>query len=182
MPWQVGPQPRASHTSGIRRLKRARTSRLWIDPAVPCRCIDTDRLGNGRPAPYASGHLFAGLLRGARTQGSLGGKTRGSRWLVRTKESGDIPGLGPGESSTILAATKLDVLILDDRAARLDAKARGLRVTGLLGLLVRGARSRRIEAREAVATLEALAKGPFRMTAELYAWARTELENTGTRK
>jgi uncharacterized protein len=103
-------------------------------------------------------------------------------WLVRTKESGDIPGLGPGESSTILAATKLDVLILDDRAARLDAKARGLRVTGLLGLLVRGARSRRIEAREAVATLEALAKGPFRMTAELYAWARTELENTGTRK
>jgi predicted nucleic acid-binding protein len=98
-------------------------------------------------------------------------------WLVRLKATGDIPGLGPGEASTILVATKDDVLILDDRAARLDAKARGLRVTGLLGLLVQGARSGRVDRRDALATLEALAKGPFRMTAELYAWAQRELEN-----
>jgi predicted nucleic acid-binding protein len=45
--------------------------------------------------------------------------------------------LGPGEREAILLAEalKADVLLIDERAARAAAERRGLRVTGLLGIL-----------------------------------------------
>jgi predicted nucleic acid-binding protein len=47
--------------------------------------------------------------------------------------------LGPGESEAITLASQdgADWLLLDERPARLIAQARGLRVAGTLGLLVR---------------------------------------------
>jgi len=85
---------------------------------------------------------------------------------------GAIEGLG-AEAGLIIAG---DVLVLDDLAARREAKARGLRVTGLLGLLIHGARTGRVEA---LAVLERLLKSDFRMSAELYARCRAELEDAG---
>lgn len=85
-----------------------------------------------------------------------------------------IPGLGPGESA-MLTIARDDLLVLDDRAARTEARSRGLRVTGLLGCLVHGARSGAIERDEAIRTLEALAHGPFRMSVDLYDEVRRRL-------
>jgi uncharacterized protein len=97
-------------------------------------------------------------------------------WLKLLEGKGpSLPGLGDGESSLIAAARPSDLLVLDDRAARLEAKARGLKVTGLLGVLVHGRETGALGKEEAVAALTALAKGDFRMTAELYAWAMGRL-------
>lgn len=96
-------------------------------------------------------------------------------WLHRIPAKGSIEGLGPGEASLLFAAKPEDILILDDRAARLEAKARGLRVVGVLGILVNGCQSGRLKQNDAVATLEALARGDFRMSAELYRWALDKL-------
>src|SRR5260364_327668 len=48
------------------------------------------------------------------------------------------PGIDPGEASSICLAEQhpKSLLIIDDRAGRLEAKARGLRYIGLLGLIV----------------------------------------------
>lgn len=50
--------------------------------------------------------------------------------------------LGAGESDAILLAQKIgaDVLILDDRAAAMEAQNRGLLVTGTLGVLAKAAK------------------------------------------
>lgn len=96
-------------------------------------------------------------------------------WITVVGKTGSVPGLGPGESSILRAAKPSDVVVLDDRAARIEARALGLRVTGLLGLLVHGAATRKVSRSEALATLEDLAGGDFRMTAALYAWARRKL-------
>lgn len=98
-------------------------------------------------------------------------------WLTRIAARAKVARLGPGEAAIIATATAEDVLILDDRQARLEAQSRGLRVTGLIGLLVHGRRRGLISGIEALATLDALAQGNFRMTAALYQWARDELES-----
>src|SRR5260364_383491 len=52
------------------------------------------------------------------------------------------PGLSPGAASIICLAEQHPkrLLIIDDRAGRLEAKARGLRYIGLLGLIVQAKR------------------------------------------
>src|SRR5260364_102466 len=52
------------------------------------------------------------------------------------------PGIDPGEASSICLAEQhpKSLLIIDDRAGRLEAKARGLRYIGLLGLIVQAKR------------------------------------------
>ena len=130
---------------------RALTSRVHVTPAVLREAL-VEKPG-------------AAAVRGAVDEG----------WIVPIKGKGTLSGLGPGEASLILVAKRDDVLILDDRAARLEAKSRGLRVAGLLGLLVHGVRTKKIRPEEALATLDALAAGSFRMTSALYAWAHGEL-------
>lgn len=97
-------------------------------------------------------------------------------WLRRIPAKGSIAGLGPGEASTLFAARPGDVLLLDDRTARLEAKARGLSVVGVLGILVHGRQSGHLTHGEAAATLEDLAQGDFRMSAELYRWALRKMD------
>lgn len=92
------------------------------------------------------------------------------------KES-DVPtadelGLGPGESSLFTAHQPGDSLVLDERNARALALARGIRHTGLLGLLVQGVEEGLLAASRGIEILEKLARGDFRMTVELYDWAR----------
>ena len=64
-------------------------------------------------------------------------------WLeVREAPAGEpIDGIDSGESEAICLAlqTKADLLIIDDAAGRAAARARGLRVTGVLGIFERAA-------------------------------------------
>lgn len=85
-------------------------------------------------------------------------------------------GLGHGEASLFLAAEPGDVLLLDELPARRLAVARGQPVTGLLGVLVAGVESGLVEKERGLRVLEALARGTFHMTVELYQDVRTRLE------
>lgn len=104
---------------------------------------------------------------------------------IRVVEDDEAPeplldlGLGPGEASLIAASGPDDHVILDDRNARRAAQARGIRFTGLLGLLVAGVRGGYLDATEGISVLRALARSDFRMTVELYDWARERMEQTG---
>ncbi len=98
-------------------------------------------------------------------------------WIRIVKAVGKIPGLGPGEASLIVAGTAEDVLILDDRAARLEAQSRNLNVTGLLGILVHGAQSKKLARAMAMRALDDLARGNFRMSADLYRWAAAKIDD-----
>jgi predicted nucleic acid-binding protein len=64
--------------------------------------------------------------------------------------------LNAGEREAILLARDLgaDHLVVDEKAARQAAQAMGLRVTGLLGLLVRAAERKMIDLPRAVRRLE----------------------------
>lgn len=85
-------------------------------------------------------------------------------------------GLGPGEASLIAACKPRDTLVLDDANARRVAQARGLPFTGLLGLLVAAVDRGRLSPARGLAIVRALARSDFRMTVELYDWAREEME------
>ncbi len=85
-------------------------------------------------------------------------------------------GLGPGEASLIVACREKDTLVLDDGNARRAARARGRRLTGLLGLLVAAVEQGRLTRDTGLGTLRALARSDFRMTVELYDWARERME------
>jgi len=82
-------------------------------------------------------------------------------WLERhsvTPSAGEFPPrLGAGERAAIglAQATRASVLLLDDRAAIAEARARGLEVTGTLGVLVRAAQLGLIDLRSAFARLKA---------------------------
>jgi predicted nucleic acid-binding protein len=74
--------------------------------------------------------------------------------------------LHPGERETILLAEKLgaNLVILDEKAARLVAIQRGLNVTGLLGILVEFASKRWIDLPDAIDRLQ---KTTFRASPRL---------------
>ena len=100
-------------------------------------------------------------------------------WVVLLAGRRPIPqlGLGKGESSLLMAARPGDRLVLDDAHARALAEARGLEYVGLLGLLVAGATTRRIERDRALRILDALMATEFRLAPGLYARARQALES-----
>ena len=87
-------------------------------------------------------------------------------------------GLGRGEWS-LLARSDInpdaDVLVLDDVVTRRHAEARGLRRVGVLGVLVASVEEGVVTKAEAITFLDRLAGSDFRMTAELYAWARARV-------
>src|SRR5260364_167443 len=108
--------------------------------------------GGTRAAAAAAGRSLYHVGRAARAIGRrlLSGADRNDvpgAWLHDT--SVEITGLRalhpriePGEASSICLAEQhpKSLLIIDDRAGRLEAKARGLRYIGLLGLIVQAKR------------------------------------------
>lgn len=75
--------------------------------------------------------------------------------------------LGIGEAACIVLAVEkgADLVILDDRQARLQAQAQGLRITGTIGILLMAAKQGRLDFREALDEL--LATG-FRLHPDEY--------------
>lgn len=86
------------------------------------------------------------------------------------------PGIDAGEASLLRAATSEDLLILDERPARRVAQARGLRFTGILGLLVHSVREGDLGPEEGRGTLRRLARGDFHMTVGLLDWALERID------
>ncbi|NJD52900.1 MAG: hypothetical protein FIB07_08550 [Candidatus Methanoperedens sp.] len=85
-------------------------------------------------------------------------------------------GLDVGEASLFLAAQANDRLILDEANARRFAESKGLKFTGLLGLIVAAAGTKKITRELALETISKLSSGDFRMSLELYLWAREKIE------
>ncbi|MBV9669575.1 MAG: DUF3368 domain-containing protein [Acidobacteriales bacterium] len=74
--------------------------------------------------------------------------------------------LGPGEAEAIQLAIELhaDLLLIDERVGTHEASARGLRTTGTLGVILRGADRGLLDPK---AVLAKLAKTNFRMSRKL---------------
>ena len=84
-------------------------------------------------------------------------------------------GLGLGEASLLLAARREDRLVLDEPNARRFAESKGLRFTGLIGLLVAAVKTKRLEREKAVDVLKKLARSDFRLSSDLLLWAEAEI-------
>ena len=89
-------------------------------------------------------------------------------------------GLDLGEASLFLVASSNDRLIIDESNARRFAESKGLRYTGLIGLLVAAVKTNKIPDERAIEILNKLAKGDFRLSSELYIWARREITKSKT--
>ena len=84
-------------------------------------------------------------------------------------------GLDAGEESLFFAAGQDDRLVLDEANARRFAESQGLRFTGLIGLIVAAEKSGKVTRDKALEVLDKLARGDFRISAELYVWACGEM-------
>jgi len=84
-------------------------------------------------------------------------------------------GLDLGEASLFLVAGSNDRLILDESNARRFAESKGLRYTGLIGLLVASVKTKKIPNERAIEILNKLTKGDFRLNSDIYVWARAEI-------
>lgn len=78
----------------------------------------------------------------------------------------ELEGLDPGEQDAIRLAKEVgaDLLLLDDLAARRVAGAKGLRVTGLVGVLDAAAREGLVDVGDAIARLR---QTSFRISARI---------------
>jgi predicted nucleic acid-binding protein len=85
-------------------------------------------------------------------------------------------GMDSGEASLFLAAQSKDRLILDETNARRFAEAKGLKFTGLIGLIVAAVRRGKLTKEEGLEVINKLAMGDFRIKLELYLWAQEEIE------
>lgn len=85
-------------------------------------------------------------------------------------------GLDSGEASLFLVAKSEDRMVLDEANARRFAETKGLKFTGLIGLIVAAARAEKLTKEEALDIINKLATGDFRMSIELYLWAQKEIE------
>lgn len=104
-----------------------------------------------------------------------------NKWIRVINYEGDAAelrkyGLDSGEASLFLAAHKEDRLVLDEANARRFAESRGLRFTGLIGLLAAAVKTNKLAKENALETLNALAKSDFRISIELYLWALERIE------
>ena len=85
-------------------------------------------------------------------------------------------GLDLGEASLFLAARADDRLVLDEANARRFAESKGLKFTGLIGLLVAAVKTKKLTKEKALETLNALARSDFRISLPLYLWALEKIE------
>lgn len=88
-------------------------------------------------------------------------------------------GLDPGEASLFLAWREEDLLLLDDRSARRLAQVRGMRRTGVLGILLLAFRERLLDRERALRLLDDLVEAEFHMDARLYRDIRRRIEEGG---
>jgi len=88
-------------------------------------------------------------------------------------------GLDSGEASIFLAVEPDDRLVLDEANARRFAESKGLKFTGLIGLLVAAVKTKKLAGEKAIEILNKLAKSDFRMNLDLYLWACREIERLG---
>ena len=98
-------------------------------------------------------------------------------WIEEINYEGDVSelrkyGLGKGEASLFLAARREDKLVLDEANARRFAEALQLKFTGLIGLLVAAAKTKRLKSEKVRGVLKKLAKSDFRISSDLYLWAQ----------
>ena len=103
-----------------------------------------------------------------------------NEWIEVINYEGDASelrkyGLGLGEASLLLAARREDRLVLDEPNARRFAESKGLRFTGLIGLLVAAVKTKRLEKGEVVDVLNKLARSDFRISSDLLLWAEEEI-------
>jgi predicted nucleic acid-binding protein len=85
-------------------------------------------------------------------------------------------GLDAGEASLFLAAEADDRLVLDEANARRFAESKGLKFTGLIGLIVAAVKTKKLTRELALETISKLSLGDFRMSMELYIWALERIE------
>ncbi len=84
-------------------------------------------------------------------------------------------GLDLGVASLFLVASSNDRLILDESNARRFAESKALGYTGLIGLLVAAVKTDKISNERGIEILDKLTKGDFRVSSDLYVWARAEI-------
>ena len=102
------------------------------------------------------------------------------KWIVVINYKGETSalrkyGLGLGEASLLLAARREDRLVLDDANARRFAESKGLRFTGLIGLLVAAVKVKRLKREKGREVLNKLARSDFRISSDLLLWAKEEI-------
>lgn len=85
-------------------------------------------------------------------------------------------GLDAGEASLFLAAGADDRLVLDEANARRFAESKGLKFTGLIGLIGAAVKTKKLTRELALETINKLSLGDFRMSMELYLWALEKIE------
>ncbi len=144
----------------------------WADAST---LIDLDGIGEatllrdlvGRVAltPEVAAEVFNG-------RESDGLRQARGTWIEIVPVTGDRRrweslGLGKGEASLFLTP-KDDRLILDEVPARVVAESEGRDYVGLLGLLLAGARARKIPHERARQILRRLVQSGFRVATDLY--------------
>lgn len=87
-------------------------------------------------------------------------------------------GLDAGEASLFLASEADDRLVIDEANARRFSESRGLKFTGLIGLVVAAAKTEKITRELALETINRLSLGDFRMSMELYLRAHEKIERS----
>jgi len=93
-------------------------------------------------------------------------------WIMSVEVKGDIKqyikyGLGEGEA-TLFLTDKKDRLIIDELNARRIADVENRKYLGLLGLIVAGVETGKIDKKKAKNVITKLAESDFRMTIVLY--------------
>jgi len=105
-----------------------------------------------------------------------------NRWIRVINYEGDAVelrkyGLDLGEASLFLAANDEDRLVIDEANAGRFAESKGLKFTGLIGLLVAAVKTNKLTKENGLETLNRLAKSDFRISIELYLWAHERIEH-----
>ena len=86
---------------------------------------------------------------------------------------------GPGESECLALAKEIgaQLLIIDEQRGRKMAKRLGLKITGVVGMLVMAMQKDMLAPEELGSSVELLQKFGFRLSKELILWVKEEVNN-----